>query len=926
VKPTLLDLAKKLEVRERASKLAVAKVVGVPEGTAKPPESRARWTMNWEQIIHQQDLVELFRHENLRYPGLLLTTSDINGDDLAEKCYHHMRYAVGKLADDPEFKRQLMEVLKSQLIVRRFDMQGLPAAAVFQIIQRNVVEAQKLIFGIAYPPERETRKLKSERIRVVIDDLQVLTKLNPEIIQDGAFFPFLTFFLQREGVTSLLIHTDSLRPSTPAVEATSQALLAILKVAIFTWNVPFEGRSRVAIGVNAYNNAKNGVVRELMVGAKDSPIVTRQFELYTGIEEGKPVPVPLAVYIFNETPQFLAYIDEEDRLFREMFSSVEPSSAVNPGRVIFPVDGPRYMAMRDYTHLALDAQDGHSMIFQVDEFWALQEPHTLQALTEYMAEELPAPDGGSNSGDEERNLKDPFQLFWGEPLTLTEKPAGESGFRRSDFFENSGYKFEPKGEKHYRVPFMWDFGFLLLRNGPWEIARSEKLFAEKIIGMGQSVGYLMSEKAAVAKARKKIEEIIPLADKKTPVSAVQEGIEKGISWRKFLGACSKVAEVYSRQTGVNTTPFDVASPSSETMNTLLLEIWLSEVKVEAEILGYTLAPEDSKSLVHLLTRTHAGCREKLTEDLFREFATEAKAWGRDIDWNTRVKAFRKLPIGALCLYKTWLLLIEAFAFEDFLEPDNPFSLRQGRTAALHSAASRHWYKTACAFASELAHSVGIDDSLVAQRLPGHYSTRGDWYLASPQSSRSQLLAQRALDLLCSRRANLTRMQRGLGLPVRDVLQMGRCEKLRTALRCKQPRKRTGAAAVKRAGGESEQTLTELTYLDLVSFGRGSDLEWLKRSEIKDYDRVSRPLQKWLVRLFRWTGEYKRESDRHWRGGFPGYDDITCKSFEVVQNYKSFEYFGELCDFLVDELNAAVRKRQVDLPNPQGPLKKKAATA
>src|SRR5438132_14328650 len=52
-------------------------------------------------------------------------------------------------------------------------------------------------------------------------------------------------------------------------------------------------------------------------------------------------------------------------------------------------------------------------------------------------------------------------------------------------------------------------------------------------------------------------------------------------------------------------------------------------------------------------------------------------------------------------------------------------------------------------------------------LPGKYTCRGDWFLAVARGSRSYRLGERAIDLLCTRRANIVRVQTGVGLPVRD---------------------------------------------------------------------------------------------------------------------------------------------------------------
>src|SRR5262249_9623181 len=79
-----------------------------------------------------------------------------------------------------------------------------------------------------------------------------------------------------------------------------------------------------------------------------------------------------------------------------------------------------------------------------------------------------------------------------------------------------------------------------------------------------------------------------------------------------------------------------------------------------------------------------------------------------------------------------------------------------------AVASRHWYKTA----SQCPDEITSKEPLVAVRLPGRFSVRGDWFLAVSGGSRSIRQAERALDLLNSRRANVIRLQLGVGLPTR----------------------------------------------------------------------------------------------------------------------------------------------------------------
>lgn len=101
-------------------------------------------------------------------------------------------------------------------------------------------------------------------------------------------------------------------------------------------------------------------------------------------------------------------------------------------------------------------------------------------------------------------------------------------------------------------------------------------------------------------------------------------------------------------------------------------------------------------------------------------------------------------------------------FSSFEHPGDPFDFRADRTPVREAIAARHWYKTACMAASNGEKTGHSSELMVAVRLPGHYSARGDWFLAAAKGSRSARLAERAIDVLSSRRANILRLQRGVG--------------------------------------------------------------------------------------------------------------------------------------------------------------------
>jgi hypothetical protein len=245
-------------------------------------------------------------------------------------------------------------------------------------------------------------------------------------------------------------------------------------------------------------------------------------------------------------------------------------------------------------------------------------------------------------------------------------------------------------------------------------------------------------------------------------------------------------------------------------------------------------------------------------------------------------------------------------FSSFCNVGDGFNFVITKESSLHSVASRHWYKTGCDFSERVHAEPGVADVVTLARLPGSFTMRGDWFLGTTRSSRSRLLAHYAIDLLSSRRANLSRMQLGLGLPVRDVLSDEMCGKLRTALRC-----------------ELDKSAGYVSYKDLVdrcagkSDGKESTgrLLWLWRSSIRDYDRQSRVLSKWLARIFNWTVQYQRERGTNWEGGFHAYDGLSRGAATVIAKYDSFVEFAEHCDLLIAELEAASRPIR-DLSNGQ----------
>ena len=157
-------------------------------------------------------------------------------------------------------------------------------------------------------------------------------------------------------------------------------------------------------------------------------------------------------------------------------------------------------------------------------------------------------------------------------------------------------------------------------------------------------------------------------------------------------------------------------------------------------------------------------------------------------------------------------------------------------------------------------SLQAKEPLVAVRLPGHFSVRGDWFLAISGGSRSIRQAERALDLLNSRRANVARLQMGIGLPTRG---WSGNESSSGILRTKLVSQQRGQEGVPYG-----------TFLKIqANNGRAGRTEdgfyWLWRNSLHDYAHWNRIWHKWLYRTLLW-----------WHGQLLRYKSVWINSFDV----------------------------------------------
>ncbi len=854
----------------------------VPDDSATGEASRALAIVsiiNW-----------LARHPALVEPAVLLTTRDDRAEalakDFAEKIVEPLLKRFAPFEDENAAPfRQAMESCQNniagQIICRRLPIHDEPAPVLVHILEKSLDEAMKLRFG---PDSEAIRQLdlsanRAWKTRVVVDDLRVMASTFPEV-KDELFLPYVVFRLRRRGVTSLLIGTYPGRPDALPADNVDADLRTLTPHQIHTWKVSFHGRNRVAVAViPAMSQAHSEFVRELKNAGSDGRVdlqVDPHFELYSGIEEGKPEAIPLEIRLFNETAAFDKYIREEEGFWRQRFTPCRVPDGASEG-VLKAINAQDINDLRALSQLPKDETRPYTLLYQVDDYWARRGAGALMNRYIYLTEKLP--ESGSEGNEAKTSYVDPFGMF-------RRVRDGQRFEMRLNCFENYGYRPRISGKPKDRaqesdvdrVPFMWDFGFLLCRREAWE--RASQMKSDD----GRSVRQVWDQFAGPW-------------EKRYPKLIARDSAEELpdlTEWRPFLEACKLVAAAETRRLSQPVPAFDLSAVSPDSVGCLVLEIWASEIF--RRLWGSSEKGEDrlnqlKKGISARMLYQNAGSQEGLIEWL-AEDASLATLW--------RDRAAYKNFFPEL--FKTWLLLNEVLDFASFLGPDRRFHFPVGRLPIPNAIASRHWYKTACLQETEPQGAAGRKYLPVA--LPGHFTTRGDWYMAVAGGSRSERLADLAMDVLSSRRGNFVRLQAGMGLPVRDLLPDDTCKDIRTPILL------------------SRDPAVIATYGDIVSLGgkcgdpegdcrpcpdlHRKEMYWLWRSGMADYDRQSRVWGSWLNRVFEWTLNWRALPQSAKIDAFKLH--ATCDGGDWNSAYEdpTLLKFAELCDILVAGLKQASR--------------------
>jgi KaiC/GvpD/RAD55 family RecA-like ATPase len=789
----------------------------------------------WASRIHKEGF-------NLAGASVLITTRDENHRILVDRFFKQLetvttdevrhdakkRERVEETWRDPAFRHAFAAYLQSRTICRRLEIHDTPSAVLFHVMKRAIEAAQQIVqynypdvcLGGALKPFAAERAQYGWRIRFVLDDFNSIMRTYGRIHDDPLFLPFLMLYLRREGLSSLIIETQSGTHGMPATTIGDDAqsdLRALSDNRLYTWHITgFFGDHRIAIAAippMVQRDIKSPVlVRELewYDPSQESPTprVNPRFELYTGLDTNQPALVPLRVHLYAESPAWESYIRSLDEIWRRVF---EPANLGQEHRILVVAEkASNYDLMREVAVLLEDTNLPYSLVIQIDEFWHHRKAFRTQV--EYWKRKNASP---ASSHRKE-----------------TAQPIASA-----KWFDDLGYAQFAKAEADVdRIPFIWDFGFLACREDLWTEA----------LGQG----------ATNAEARKDVRRLW----------ARLQGGEQ-CEWAEVLHAASYVARWESTRQSRPIPAFDLAMMAPETFSCLVLEIWFSEICQNRP------NPSGAEKLYALMKR---------------------RSWKPADDALSLAELVAEYEME---LYCTWLLLAQSLDLNGFEGQTEGFGFAFGRTANPDAILTRHWYKSAAA--TDPHEKKG---SVLFSRLPGRFSTRGDWFLTTVRGSRSDRLADHALDQLSTCEANTDRLMRGLGLPTRKLSTQD--EYLSSRLRG-------------RVAGSNSSPST-LSYHDVRSLGvtpTSDNFHWLWRGNLKDYESAARIWERWLYRILRRWKRTREHFASDWIDGFLLYDTVKKDGLyekasqhgdrgHIPEQVVSITDFPEQCRILRGELQQA----------------------
>ncbi len=775
---------------------------------------------------HKGRLARRFLSKGLEDPdgiAILISTGLIDKAGLKNRLSEHVPESNQLLECFDDLRQKQFEMVndrQSNILCRRLSVRHLTSAHLLLIIDTQLRWAKAL-------SKRRNKAIKGNaygHIRVVIDDWNNIVETHPNIARDPLFLQTLIANLKRGGVSALIVSTQPEQPFVETQELSRFDLRKIDEQHIYTWSTSFFGERRTAITcLNDRRGPYQPTVLELRPlelaqsqRSAEAISIGRDFALYQGIENGAAIRVPLEIRLVSiEDPTTSSSVSRYANMINETFTRVFASTD--------QVQVVHFDSLADYDRTATfsewmdDTRLGRTLVMQIDEFWKLggRKSHrqSLMDLSGYWNEEVIGEyDTEEKKMRSVRSQADTYGVwqtmekpettdtssitakYWKQVVERKEPGVATRNLYRVDMVDDEIRVCSPTD----RIPYLWDFGFLLADKTLWKMHANEEV--------------------QDSYQRPSIREVWnSLCVEGDWLDAVKpnQGQRGNVSWLDFFAATRQIAS-FSDANAMNTDLLTI-----ETICSLLLEIW-----------GSIAIQKDNHP------------------ENFSELTVRCPA--------SSAASLPNVPLGKLLkenresLKIATVLLLYGFP-QLTSEQDRRIC---SRSENRRFVASREWYSTAVHRLRKEGSEGGRYSYLA---LPGSFTTRGDWFLSVASGSRSQLLAERSIDLLTSRRMGLIRLHAGLGLPVRDIVRGNEIDALGTALPRFDALERDDTGAIK-----TDMNSKSLSYGDLKSLGAKQDVRsWLWRSRIKDYDRDCFYFQRWIGRVlferdiwFSSTGQYK----------------------------------------------------------------------
>jgi hypothetical protein len=709
----------------------------------------------------------------------------------------------------------------------------------------------------------------AEGIRVVIDDYSQFCSVYPDLADNRSVLGYLVDMFKIVGFTTLIVDTQSGSPFDIVRNDIDREMRGYIGNAIYTWTIRLGGESRVAItAIPPVSDNKRNYIRELVGGKKDKNQsdglqVSRHLELYNLTDEGEPVLTEFRALLFEESPHSPEYLQDAEQVMRHAtgHSFSESRSTITKVKDEW---------LRDMLHLRPDDfSSGETVVVQVDNWW--------------VGSSKPA--GNKGEGRVTKHLMSlpaTFSRRVGDPNDTQQRSMDRELLKGPLFDSENGLE---RGSGNKLIPYYWNFSFLMLRQTHWSSVLASDLYNTKWEHAIRSERYqvvrglcaLRLIAQAVGKSAQDIKDDVQEIPRRY-------ALEKRISWPDFLAAARSLAEIENARTKSANSfiPFAIACPSPETLNCVVLEIWASMID---DVLSASMSNRASREFIYHLKNSDSQniIQEHYERLLPEEISSEPRGHRnpfkmkdeKSIGDMLTVKSAKHSPgLNCFSLFLSLLLLSETVDVSKINQSGHNIDLEGQLGDVQNSLMSRHWYSSAVDL------SLRHDSSTVycPFQLPGSFSVRGDWYLSALRESRSEYMAELAVESLTSPRASIDRMKAGVGLPFTKIGTGGEGAhaQLHRGIRTAIPRAVEG-----RVGFVYYKELLDIAPLENRQDSKGFYLDAIWRSQISGYSESARVFRRWIIRCLVNFAQVKDSRPSDWIGCFEILDALRKKEKEEI---------------------------------------------